>query len=118
MPMNRKLYPANWEAIAQAVKDSANWECSECGRKCRPRRRSPWISEIKSELNCMHTEKKEIRPCEWCGWMLLEADEIYFSLYECPKCGGLSQLPIVKLVEVSGLRFEIETGGASNGTKN
>lgn len=35
MPMNRSLYPANWEAIAFEVKDRANWRCEECGKPCR-----------------------------------------------------------------------------------
>lgn len=35
MPMNRQLYPPNWEAIALAVKVAANWTCQECGRPCR-----------------------------------------------------------------------------------
>lgn len=35
MPMDRSLYPANWEAIALAVKSAANWTCEECGRPCR-----------------------------------------------------------------------------------
>ena len=35
MPMNRDLYPANWEEIAKSVKDKAEWICEECGRPCR-----------------------------------------------------------------------------------
>lgn len=35
MPMDRRLYPENWEAIALAVKTAANWQCQECGRPCR-----------------------------------------------------------------------------------
>jgi 5-methylcytosine-specific restriction endonuclease McrA len=35
MPMNRKLYPKNWDAIAYVVKEKANWTCEECGRPCR-----------------------------------------------------------------------------------
>lgn len=35
MPMDRKLYPADWEAIALAVKTAANWTCQQCGRPCR-----------------------------------------------------------------------------------
>lgn len=35
MPMNRKLYPANWEAIALAIKTEVNWTCENCGRPCR-----------------------------------------------------------------------------------
>jgi hypothetical protein len=35
MPMNRKLYPPNWEAIALQIKEAANWQCQECGKPCR-----------------------------------------------------------------------------------
>ena len=35
MPMNRALYPKNWEAIALAIKNAANWTCEECDRPCR-----------------------------------------------------------------------------------
>jgi len=34
MPMNRALYPANWEEIAFAVKETAGWRCQECGKAC------------------------------------------------------------------------------------
>ncbi len=34
MPMNRKLYPDNWEEIALAVKNEADWHCEECGKSC------------------------------------------------------------------------------------
>lgn len=35
MPMDRKLYPANWEAIALAIKTEVNWTCENCDRPCR-----------------------------------------------------------------------------------
>lgn len=35
MPMQRHLYPQNWEAIAYQVKQEAEWRCEECGRECR-----------------------------------------------------------------------------------
>lgn len=35
MPMNRKLYPANWDAIALSIKTEVNWTCENCGRPCR-----------------------------------------------------------------------------------
>ncbi|WP_036945666.1 HNH endonuclease signature motif containing protein [Pseudanabaena sp. PCC 6802] len=34
MPMNRALYPEDWEAIALAIKNKAKWECQACGKKC------------------------------------------------------------------------------------
>lgn len=35
MPMDRRLYPANWEQIAFGIKQEVNWQCEECGRPCR-----------------------------------------------------------------------------------
>ncbi len=35
MPMDRKLYPKNWEEIALAVKSESNWTCEQCGKVCR-----------------------------------------------------------------------------------
>lgn len=35
MPMQRHLYPQNWEQIAYQVKQEAEWRCEECGRECR-----------------------------------------------------------------------------------
>ena len=35
MPMDRSLYPDNWEELALQIKTEANWCCTECGRPCR-----------------------------------------------------------------------------------
>ena len=35
MPMERERYPAEWKAIARAVKDAADWKCQNCGKQCR-----------------------------------------------------------------------------------
>ena len=35
MPMNRSLYPANWDEIACCIKDEVNWACEWCGKPCR-----------------------------------------------------------------------------------
>lgn len=34
MPMDRSLYPPNWEEIAHQVKEAANWTCQECSKQC------------------------------------------------------------------------------------
>lgn len=34
MPMNRKLYPPNWDDIALEIKQEANWTCQHCSKKC------------------------------------------------------------------------------------
>ena len=53
MPMNRALYPENWEAIATAIKESTNWKCEQCGKQCR-RNGESW-AEFFSDWN-MQTE--------------------------------------------------------------
>lgn len=35
MPMQRELYPDNWDEIAHSVKAEADWKCEECGMQCR-----------------------------------------------------------------------------------
>ena len=35
MPMNRGLYPKDWDSIAHQIKSAADWTCVECGRPCR-----------------------------------------------------------------------------------
>ena len=35
MPYNRKLYHAEWEAIALEIKTRAMWVCQECQRPCK-----------------------------------------------------------------------------------
>lgn len=35
MPMQRDLYPVDWEIIAAEVKAAADWQCQLCGRPCR-----------------------------------------------------------------------------------
>ena len=34
MPMNRKLYPRDWDIIAFEVKQEANWTCQKCSKQC------------------------------------------------------------------------------------
>ena len=41
MPMDRSLYPDNWEELALSIKTEANWCCTECGRPCRQPGESP-----------------------------------------------------------------------------
>lgn len=35
MPMQRDLYPLDWDAIAHMVKVEADWKCEECGKECK-----------------------------------------------------------------------------------
>lgn len=34
MPMDRSLYPADWDEIAFEVKEEADWTCQKCGKRC------------------------------------------------------------------------------------
>ncbi|NES17896.1 MAG: hypothetical protein F6K41_02990 [Symploca sp. SIO3E6] len=49
MPMNRKLYPKNWESIALEIKEAADWHCQECQRPCK--RPSQSWDEFAEQLN-------------------------------------------------------------------
>jgi hypothetical protein len=31
MPMDRKLYPPDWDAISKSMKDRDGWKCTKCG---------------------------------------------------------------------------------------
>src|SRR5689334_20374055 len=35
MPMRRDAYPPDWDAIALALKEAADWRCQDCGMQCR-----------------------------------------------------------------------------------
>lgn len=34
MPMDRRLYPEDWDDIASGIKAEVNWCCEFCGRDC------------------------------------------------------------------------------------
>jgi len=76
MPMNRKLYPPNWDAIARAVKENAGWTCQTCGRPCR-RPGESWsvflgrlLSEVQSPWYDQTCE--DATDPETGGWMAVE----------------------------------------------
>lgn len=35
MPVDYSRYPADWKAIALAVKEATDWICQDCGMQCR-----------------------------------------------------------------------------------
>lgn len=54
MPMNRRLYPDNWDALALQVKNEANWICENCGRQCK-RTSETWcefINRVVPKVHC------------------------------------------------------------------
>ncbi len=64
MPIDRSLYPDNWEAIAHSIKTAANWTCEGCGKPCRPpgvklvdveqwltEHHPQWLSELYEEIH-------------------------------------------------------------------
>jgi hypothetical protein len=76
MPMNRKLYPKNWEAIALAIKTEVNWTCENCGRPCR------CPGESDGELR----DRIELEHEQWAGDLdELEDDEEFGCMVLVPK---------------------------------
>ena len=53
MPMDRTLYPDNWDEIAFRVKTLANWRCVECDRPCRRTGESlgEFLERVEDEAN-------------------------------------------------------------------
>lgn len=75
MPMNRALYPANWDEIAFAIKQEAGWNCSECGRPClQP-------GESFDEL------RDRISETDWASDLFEQEETEEFGLIEVPKPG-------------------------------
>lgn len=35
MPMQKSLYPSDWDAISHMVKHESDWTCEQCGKECR-----------------------------------------------------------------------------------
>lgn len=75
MPMDRSLYPENWEAIAFEVKQNAGWDCEQCHRPCR--RPGESVDELIARIDCIHPK--------WDLWQQEETAE--FGLIEVPKVG-------------------------------
>ena len=58
MPMDRSLYPKDWELIATRIKNAADWKCQDCGRQCK-RPDQDWSDFLSS--GCVSGEM-EIKP--------------------------------------------------------
>ena len=46
MPMQRNLYPDNWEQIALAKKVDADWKCEKCECEAHERRAQAHIRKV------------------------------------------------------------------------
>ena len=61
MPMDRRRYPKDWEAIALKVKEQAGWICDHCGKPCRrpgqdwdefvASLEKPWINQVGDDVH-------------------------------------------------------------------
>lgn len=61
MPMDRSLYPADWEEIAHAIKEAAGWQCQECERPCR----RPGESVDDLELRLSDRWRADLYEADW-----------------------------------------------------
>lgn len=91
MPMRREAYPDRWDEIALAIKEAANWICTDCGMQCR-RSGEPFDTHRRT-MSVHHLgaprddgspgdphDKMDVRPCN--------------LLALCSKCHLLRDLPI------------------------
>jgi hypothetical protein len=70
MPMDRSLYPKNWNAIAAEVKTKADWICQECGKPCR-RPNEDWLEFVGRLLSDVRED-----------WYELTSDEVINDIGE------------------------------------
>ena len=91
MPMRKDAYPADWNAIALAVKIAADWICADCGMQCRrpgekfdTHRRTMSVHHVGADKDDGAPgdphDKMDVRPCN--------------LLALCSRCHLLRDLPI------------------------
>ena len=62
MPMDRTLYPDDWDALARAIKEAAGWKCQACGKQCyRPGERVEDTRRVLTVAHVNHVES-DCRP--------------------------------------------------------
>lgn len=74
MPVDWTRYPDNWNEIARACKDAADWKCQDCGMQCR--RPGETFDTHKRTMSVHHLgaprddgtpgdvhDKMDVRPC-------------------------------------------------------
>lgn len=69
--MDRSLYPKDWDAIARAIKDAADWKCQQCGRPCR--RPGESLHDLEVRIAKDHAET-------WAADLYEEVDDDEFGL--------------------------------------
>jgi len=86
--MDRRLYPANWNAIARAIKDAADWTCQQCGRPCRRPGETPHDFEERIAETFAET---------WAADLYEEVEDDEFGLISVPKKLGRFTLTVAHL---------------------
>ncbi len=62
MPVDWTKYPADWKAIALAVKEASGWKCEPCGKQChRPGERVMKTQDVLTVAHVNHDES-DCRP--------------------------------------------------------
>jgi hypothetical protein len=77
MPMDRSLYPKDWDAIARSIKDAADWKCQQCDRPCRR------PGETREQLE----DRIRLSQTRWAGDLYELEDDDEFGAIEVPKLG-------------------------------
>jgi hypothetical protein len=88
MPMQRDLYPSDWDEIARSIKEAAGWQCQECGRPCR--RPGESIDNLVIRLQIDHYNDWADELADW-----VEDDE--FGYHEAPVRVGRFVLTVAHL---------------------
>jgi hypothetical protein len=86
MPMDRKLYPKNWDSIATAIKEAAGWRCDECGRPCRQ------PGESRDDL-----VNRLLEDDYWGGVLFETVEDEEFGLHEAPARIGRFTLTVAHM---------------------
>lgn len=97
-PMQRHLYPPNWEEIATAVKEAAGWRCQTCGRQCR-RPGEPFDSHRRT-LTVAHWPDPDPMNCSRDNLLAL-----------CPACHNRLDAPIRRQHAAQTRRESLERAG-------
>ncbi|NJM49337.1 MAG: hypothetical protein HC860_26770 [Alkalinema sp. RU_4_3] len=93
MPMDKSLYPKDWDAIAHSIKTEVAWTCEECGRPCR----LPGES-VEGLLNRLHGTA-------WEDDLTEEIDDAEFGSVSIPKpgdsCSPLHTWTIIQSIAIA-----------------